>query len=129
MAKIEEMERLLREAQSEKLRLLEHRVICQNNPNFLYIDLFIYVDVDVCLNTDVINSHVACAGARDGDAATGSGGGATQEGGSGEATAGGDEQETETCGERSEVQRETKITGIQRTFTPDSFHSAQCLHV
>lgn len=28
MAKIEEMERLLREAQAEKLRLLEHRVIC-----------------------------------------------------------------------------------------------------
>lgn len=29
MAKIEEMERLLREAQAEKLRLLEHRVLSQ----------------------------------------------------------------------------------------------------
>lgn len=29
MAKIEEMERLLREAQAEKHRLLEHRVMCQ----------------------------------------------------------------------------------------------------
>lgn len=39
MAKIEEMERLLKEARVEKQRLLEHRVIC---PNLLCIWICVF---------------------------------------------------------------------------------------
>lgn len=49
MAKIEEMERLLREAQAEKQRLLEHRVTCQTQ-------LKIPVSRRECLVMDVIYS-------------------------------------------------------------------------
>lgn len=53
MAKIEEMERLLREAQAEKQRLLEHRVIVTQHAEFIRTWLF-----------DVIDSlDVPCAGA------------------------------------------------------------------
>lgn len=49
MAKIEEMELLLREAQAEKQRLLEHRVMCQILPKRT-------VYMDVCLMIGVIYS-------------------------------------------------------------------------
>lgn len=56
MAKIEEMERLLREAQADKLRLLEHRVMSQTKTICICIYISIDVDLDVCSIWDVIDT-------------------------------------------------------------------------
>lgn len=111
MAKIEEMERLLREAQAEKERLLEHRVKHLTGARRLYERVCVCVWWWIWLMSCVLQ------GAWDGDAQAGSGGGAAAKGGTGETAAGGDEQEAEACGERGETEGETEITGIpNRTF-------------
>lgn len=103
MAKIEEMERLLREAQAEKLRLLEHRVINTTSIRTAHVDMHI-----------LLHTLLPCAGAGDGDAQAGPGGGAEKKRGTGEKAAGGNEQKTEACRERGEAQREAEITGINK---------------
>lgn len=91
MVKIEEMERMLREAQAEKNRLLEHRVgvnvlrCLQNHTERQYIHVLFLI------------------GARDGVEETGSGRREEEKGGLGEETSGRDEQTTETGGERGEA--------------------------
>lgn len=103
MAKIEEMERMLREAHAEKNRLLEHRV----HPilpklSFLWICMLIkQIPICRCMKTERVFSFCS-AGAGDGVAQTGSWRREEKEGGLGEEAAGRDKPPTKTSGERGE---------------------------
>lgn len=88
MTKIEEMERLLREAQVEKQRLLEHRVLSR-----------IWASRRCVCPVRCDSHRLARAGARNGDSPAGLGGREKTTGGTGETAAGGDEQEAKTGGD------------------------------
>lgn len=110
MAKLEEMERLLREAQVEKQRLLEHRVGSRINAK-------LWVQMQMCVSNEGCERLcLACAGTWDGDSPAGLGRWEKTTGGTGETATGGDKQEAKTSGDWDEAQGETKISGIYKSL-------------